>query len=82
MCRYTLVWVYCIWCIHLVFVPPQFHHGLIAVHQRNDFVHTQMNRGPCEPTCYLKKQGVSSLSSSKNYVARQYMNYKEMLHST
>jgi len=70
------------WCIHLVFIHLQFYHSLIAVHQRNDFLHTQMNRGPCAPTCYLKKQGVSSLISSKDQVAGKYMNYKEILHST
>jgi hypothetical protein len=70
------------WCIHLIFIPPQFHHSLIAVHQRNDSLHTQMNRGPCVPTCYLKKQGVSSPISSKDHVAGKHMNYKEVLHST
>jgi hypothetical protein len=70
------------WCIHLVFILPRFHHSLIAVHQGNDFLDTQMNRGPCEPTCYLKKQGVSSLISSKDHVAGKYMNYKEILLST
>lgn len=70
------------WCIHLIFLPPQFHHSLIAVHQRNDFLPAQMNRGPCEPMCYLKKQGVSSLISSEDCVAGKYMNYKEVLHFT